>query len=196
MTNLLINVHGFLSSHESDKINRFRKCIEDDFKSIDFISPKLPDNPEPAVELIEEIIEERRNHYDAIGLVGHSLGGYFSTYIASRYNIKATLVNPVVRGYEIMCEFFGKCYNPYTNESFEIKEQDIEFLISINMESIPDKSLFLVMQQMGDEILDPEDALAYYKGCATILEEGGNHEFVEFSNYAKSIIKFLYGMAA
>ncbi len=192
MKNLLINVHGFLSSHESEKINDLRQCIIDNFKSIDFISPKLPNTPELAVELIQKIITEKRNDYDAIGLVGHSLGGYFSTYIASNNNIKAVLVNPVVRGYEIMCEFFGECQNPHTNEVFEINEQDIEYLLSINIETIADKGRFLLMLQMGDEILDPKDALAYYQGCTTIMEQGGNHDFMGLSNHTKSMVNFLF----
>lgn len=192
MMNLLINIHGFLSSHKSDKVVELRDYIEQKYTDIQFISPCLPDRPADAVRLVEEIIKKQSEFFDAVGIIGHSLGGYFATYIASKNKIKAVLVNPVIRGYEIMCEFYGECYNPHTDTKFSINDRDIEFLISINSEPIRDKSLFLVMLQLGDEIVDAQAVLSCYTGCSIIIEKGGCHDFAGLVNHADSIVDFLF----
>lgn len=192
MRNLLINIHGFLSSSESDKVIELRRRVESSYSDVEFVSPRLPNTPKAAVELIETLISQNIQSYAAIALVGHSMGGYFATYLAAKYNIRAVLVNPVVRGYVLMCEYIGQCYNLHTNERFEITDKDIEYLIGINFETIPDKTLFLVMQQLGDEIIDPETVLSYYKGCETIIEQGGCHNFSGFPNHAQEIVSFLF----
>ena len=193
MKNLVINIHGFLASPEAEKIVGFRKHIHESYGNVDLISPLVPDKPEKAVALIEGLIKDNKNGYRNIALIGHSLGGYYATYIATKYQLRAVLVNPVVRGYEIMCEFFGECYNPHTESKFEITERDIDFLCGIHLETLSDTNLFYVMQQLGDEINEPEQVLAYYKGCKMLVEEDGCHDFSGFAKHTQDIIKFLFG---
>lgn len=195
MTNLIINIHGFLSSHESEKVVAFRQRIEQ-YQDVDFISPCLPNNPQSAIETIERLITDNRASYQKIALIGHSLGGYYATYLGSKYGLRAVLVNPVVRGYGIMCEFFGASINPHTGEPFEIGERDIAYLFQIHLETLPDNSLFLVMQQLDDEILDPQEALAYYAECEQLVEDGGCHDFVGFARHSQRIMIFLFPLAA
>jgi predicted esterase YcpF (UPF0227 family) len=192
MRYLLINLHGFLSSHESEKVVQLRDYIESNRSDIHFMSPRLPNNPQAAVELAERLIADNITKYSEIALIGHSLGGYFATYIASRRKLKAVLVNPVVRAYEILCDFFGPCYNPHTDEHFEITANDIEYLVSINVEPVVERQLFLVMQQLGDEIIAPQTTLTHYQGCSTIVESGGCHDFAGLVNHAESILTFLF----
>ncbi len=193
MNNLLIHIHGFLSSNDADRVAALREYIKASDLDVDVISPQLPNAPRLAIELIEKIIDEEKASRRSIALIGHSLGGYLATYIASKYQLRAVLVNPVVRGYEIMCEFFGECYNPHTGERFEIGEADIEYLASLHLEKIPNPSLFLVMQQLGDEITDPGDALDYYRQCKLVIENGGCHDFSHFESHAETVVSFLFG---
>lgn len=191
MSELLIHIHGFLSASNAARVGALKDYIAANHLNMDIISPQLPNNPKAAVELLDRLIERESPHRDSIALIGHSLGGYFSTYLASKHGLKTVLVNPVVRGYEIMCEFFGEGYNPHTDEKFEIGEDDIAYLVEIHLEHIPDRSLFMVMQQLGDEITDPDEALTYYKGCKLVIEQGGCHEFSGIENHLKSIFDFL-----
>ena len=192
MANLLINIHGFLSSHESDKVIAFRQSIAH-CSDIVFLSPSLPDKPQATVEAIEKLILDNQALFDNISLIGHSLGGYYATYIASKYHLRTILVNPVIRGYEIMCEFFGDSINPHTGVKFEITESDIAYLIGIYLEELPDSTLFLVMQQLEDEITNPQETLAYYRDYKQLVENGGCHDFTGFSQHANNIINFAFG---
>lgn len=195
MGHLLINIHGFLSWHQSPKVLALRDTIRHRFPSVDFVSPELPDRPSEAVAVVESLITQHADHYKTIGLIGHSIGAYFATYLAVRHQLKAVLVNPVVRGYEIMCEFYGPVHNPHTGRDFEIDETDIDYLVSIYLEALPEPSRFLLMQQLGDEIVDPTVAKEYYPDCPRIVEQGGNHDFVGLENHTDEIVHFLFGEA-
>jgi len=192
MRDLLINIHGFLSSHESEKVIQLRDYIARNHSDIDFVSPQLPDNPQLAVALLEHLIDDNTAQYRRIALVGHSLGGYFATHIASARKLQCVLVNPLVRAYELMCEFLGPCYNPHTDEHFEITTGDIEYLIGINVEPIVERQLFLVMLQQGDEIVSPDAALEHYQGCKMIVEPGGCHDYSGLVNHAEAMLAFLF----
>lgn len=193
MKHLLINIHGFLSSHRSDKVLALQDAIQSQFPSVEFASPDLPDRPRDAVGLIEATIAQQARHYDTTGLIGHSMGGYFATYLATCHDLKAVLVNPVVRGYEIMCEFYGPVHNPHTGRDFDIDETDIDYLLSIYLETLTEPSRFLLMQQTGDEIVDPSIAQDYYRGSETIVEPGGNHDFIGLEKHTAAIVHFLFG---
>ncbi|MBT8124223.1 MAG: hypothetical protein KJO81_05315 [Gammaproteobacteria bacterium] len=80
MKDLLINFHGFLSSHKSDNAVEFRREVISKHGEVESLSPCLPDNPEARVIVIEELIRESLKFHRTIGLVGYSLGGSFSTF--------------------------------------------------------------------------------------------------------------------
>ncbi len=193
MKHLLIHIHGFLSAHDAERVSELRAYIHDHALNVDLISPQLPETPEAAVESIESIIQAEQWRRPSVSLIGHSLGAYYATYLASRHHLRAVLINPVVRAYELMCEFFGACYNPHTDQNFDIAEADIRYLVGINLEQLPDTSLFLVMLQLGDEIVDAHEAERYYQGCELIVEQGGRHDFDSFSDHLAAVTHFLYG---
>lgn len=190
-TQLLINIHGFLSSHASEKVAELQAFIDTHAPGVAFTSPCLPDHPQEAVTLLDDLIQQQSRHYDRIGLIGHSLGGYYATYLASRHHLKAVLVNPVVRGYDIMCEFYGEVHNPHSGRDFVIGEADIDYLFRIYLDTLPDTSLFLVLLQLADDIVDPSSAQTYYQGCEVIVEAGGSHDFDGLVRHGNRIINFL-----
>ena len=192
MEDLIIHVHGFLSANNAERVVVLKDYVEKEEKSIEVISPRLSNTPRIAVEQLHEIIKKEKLRRRRVGLVGYSLGGYFATYLASQYDLPAVLINPVVRGYDIMCEFFGECYNEHTGEHFDIGEADIDFLIGLHLEPLPNPERFMVLLQKGDEIVDPAEALAYYEDSALIVEEGGCHEFEHFENHVAKVIDFLF----
>lgn len=190
---LLIYVHGFLCTNAPPRVAALREYISDHQLDIDLLNPQLPGKPQPAVQLLEEMIASASGKYESVLLIGHSLGGYFATYLATKHNLKAVLINPVIHGYEIMCEYIGPCYSPHFDESFVIDVEDIEYLVGLDVEGIPDKSSFLIFQQMGDEIINQQEVSAYFDGCKMVVEEGGNHDFVNFERQFATLVEFLLG---
>lgn len=192
MKHLLVHIHGFLSSNDATRVAEIKHHIENNNLNIEVVSPRLPETPQLAVQYLEKLLQEQTPKHQSIALLGHSLGAYFATHIASKYQLKAALVNPVIRGYEIMCEFYGDVYNPHTDESFTIGEKDIEYLISINLDKIARPDLFLVLLQAGDEIVDPVEARTFYQDCRVIWEPDGCHDFSDFERHIEQILGFLF----
>lgn len=197
MKDQLVYIHGFLSSNQSDRIAALREYIELKSLSVELHAPQLPDNPQPAYESIRDILEttikigaERGSH---VALIGHSMGGYMATKLAGDYQLRCVLINPVVRGYEIMCEFFGDCHNEHTGADFSIGEQDIDYLIGLNVSEIKNKERLLVLQQMGDDVVEAQEVLSHYANCQHIIEPGGSHNFDGFERHVPEVLNFLFG---
>ncbi len=190
----LIHIHGFLSSSHIARDASLWRYIEEASLGIELVSPVLPDKPQAAMALLNELIRESKHHKQPLALLGHSLGGYYATYLAYRYQLPAVLLNPVVRGYEIMCNFFGDCYNPHTDTSFRIEEEDIGFLASLLVEPQAIQQMasqLMVIQQLGDEIINPRDVLTFYRNCLVVIEQGGNHSFLGVDRHLDNIMAFL-----
>lgn len=67
--------------------------------------PDLPNDPLAAIEGLEAWVEQR----DApVVLVGSSLGGYYATWLAEKYQCKALLINPAV----LPCQRFEQYLGP------------------------------------------------------------------------------------
>ena len=63
------------------------------------LTPNLPYVPDLAIELIENFIKKYQKT-QKICLVGSSLGGYYATFLAEKYQLKAVLINPVINAYQ------------------------------------------------------------------------------------------------
>jgi len=48
-----------------------------------------------------------------------------------------------------------------------------------------------VLLQTGDEVLDCRDAQARYTGAKIILEQGGDHSFIDYDQHLAAIHQFL-----
>ena len=91
---MLIYVHGFNSSPASTKARQLQARLEAVGRGGDFACPALPDRPAQAVALLER--EMARAPERQITLVGSSLGGYYSTWLAEKHGVRAVLVNPAI----------------------------------------------------------------------------------------------------
>ncbi|MAR90801.1 MAG: YqiA/YcfP family alpha/beta fold hydrolase [Pseudomonadota bacterium] len=192
----LINLHGFLAASDSPKVIALERSLPSPGAAVEFIAPTLPDQPRAAFQAAEQLIQDCLAAGHKPGLMGHSLGGYFATFLAQKYDLRAVLVNPLVRAYELLCEYYGPCFNPHTGNHFSIEAADIQFLTEIYLQPLPEPSRFLVLLQAGDEILDPEEAREYYRGADIIVEPGGCHDFTGLERYTARVLEFLFGAAA
>jgi len=187
MLNLLY-LHGFKSSPQSHKAQLTRNYFKKHHPEIKFHCPQLASSPIKAIEQIEDILSKQPNENWV--LMGSSLGGYFSTYFAEKYRLKAALINPAVKPFVLLKDYMGKHENPYTNEQFTVESHHIEQLQQLDQKIIQ-KKLYLVMVQTGDEVLNYLEAVEKYDGCQFITQQGGDHSFVDFDKMLPSIAKFL-----
>lgn len=183
---MTIYIHGFSGSGEGAKAKAFRKHYKSSAKS--FIAPSLSYIPELAIMTLEEIIE---NSTEEITLIGSSLGGFYAIYLANKYNLKAVLLNPSIFPYKTLLQYKGDAINFYDNTTFKWTQEHIDMLHSYNVKDVKEEN-FMLLVQMGDELLNPTDAIDKFKKATTSIEEGGNHSFTHIEKHFKNIDKFLY----
>jgi predicted esterase YcpF (UPF0227 family) len=188
----VIYLHGFNSSPDSLKARLFTDYCHA-LGVHDVLVPALSHDPERAMHSIDGCIKEctgEKGSRVAL-LVGSSLGGYYATYLAERYGLKAALINPAVAPCEYLPrEIIGRHRNPYTHEEYEFTRAHVDFLRTLNVPQIRDPAQYLLLVQTGDKTLDYRLAVNLYAGCRQVVQEGGSHSFENFAAVLPQILQF------
>ncbi len=108
----LIYLHGFRSSSQSIKSQQVVQAMAATHWQVEV--PDLPLAPKLAMAKIEDLL---RSIKTPVAIVGSSLGGYYATYLACRYAIPVSIVNPAVQAYELVKQYIGPVENIYTGET-------------------------------------------------------------------------------
>lgn len=184
---MLLYIHGFNSSALSFKAGVLRKRMAELRLADRFFCPELPPGPKRAISLIERCITS--GGAQAVSLIGSSLGGYYATWLAERYGVRAVLVNPAVRPYTLLEGSLGWQTNLYTGVKYELTREHLSELRDLEIETITPSRYFL-MVETGDEVLDYREAVEKYRGCEELVIEGGDHGFGDFGTYVDRALAF------
>lgn len=182
---MTIYIHGFASSGLGGKASKFKEYFEDEV-----ITPSLSYVPSLAINTLEQLIETYQSLEEDVFLVGSSLGGYYSIYLANKYKLKAVLINPAIYPYETL-DKVGMVTNYYDYSSFEVTKEHLDYLKSIEVSTINNQSNFMVLLQEDDEVLDFNEAVEKLPQSELVIEEGGSHSFDEIEKYFRKIGQFL-----
>ncbi len=182
---MLIYIHGFGGSGEGVKAKLFREYFKE--CDVPFISPSLSYVPDLAIKTLEELIE---SYPGDVKLIGSSLGGYYTMYLAQKYDLKAVLINPSINPHITLKQVLGQAPNFYDNSSFEWNSGHIEMLKKYRSTITFNESLMLLVQQ-GDELLDYREAVKFLPHVKTVAEEGGSHSFDGIEHHFETIKTFL-----
>jgi len=183
----ILYIHGFNSSPLSEKAELTRCYFAKSYPDVEFICPQLPSSPNEAIEMLDNLVKTKCD--ETWWLMGSSLGGFFSTYLSEKYQLKAVLINPAIKPYELLVDYLGEQENPYTNERYIVKRSHMNDLKQLACEIITKKS-YLVMVQTGDEVLDYRQAVTKYKNCQLIVQSGGDHSFIDYQTMLPQIASF------
>ena len=156
---MIIYIHGFSGSGEGVKARAFREYFKS--KGDSYIAPSLSYVPDLAIKTLEELIE---SYGRDVKLIGSSLGGFYSMYLANKYNLKAVLINPSIHPYITLNKMLGDTPNFYDNSSFTWKESHIEMLKKYDTK-VQNESNFMLLAQKGDELLDFQEAVDKLLRC-------------------------------
>ena len=181
---MVIYIHGFGSHGEGSKAKLFREY----FKSIEegFISPSLSYVPDLAIQTLEELIE---SYHGDVKLIGSSLGGFYTIYLANRYNLQAVLINPSIYPFKTLSKMLGEAPNFYDESHYEWNEKHIEMLKKYEVQNLQESN-FLLLVQKGDELLDYEEAVDRFQDAKLVVEEDGNHGFEGIERHFELIRTF------
>ncbi len=193
MNKKLLYIHGFNSSPLSIKAEQTRRYLLKKFPQVSFICPQLKTTPAQAILQLEQIICADENNTQWY-LIGSSLGGYFASYLAAKYNCLAVLVNPAIAPYKLLQDYIGEQVNPYTQEVYQVTTEHMQQLELLEQAAPTidgrQKNNYLVMVQTGDEVLDYQQAVEKYQHCRLLVQEGGDHSFIDFDLSLPTICDF------
>ena len=182
----ILYLHGFCSSPESWKAKLLGDAMRARGLADRFFCPALSPVPNEAIAQAENIL---RSQNGPLTLVGSSLGGFYSTYLAEKHDLRAALINPAVVAPLSLNAYIGTQTNLHTGETFEFTAEHIEQLRALECGTItPERYLLLV--ETGDEVLDYRQAVARYAGCRQEIFPGGDHSFTRFPDLLPQLFEF------
>ena len=185
----LLYLHGFNSSPESHKAQVVKQFMHEKGCDDLLLCPAIPVVPEEARLFLEQLVESTLTTHE-LSFVGSSLGGYYATYLAEKYSGTAVLVNPSVKPYETLASYLGENKFYFEDDWWDFNETHIEQLKAMDVATITSPNRYLVLLQTGDETLDYRQAEKKYKDAHCIVEQGGDHSFVDFERFIAQIIQF------
>ena len=185
---MLIYLHGFNSSPLSAKAQLLARRMRECGLAAQFACPQLPHRPLQAITVIEQEVA-RHIAAEPITFVGSSLGGFYATWLAEKYDAKAVLINPAISPHVGLRAFTGTQQNLYSGERYEITEAHFrEWEQLVVSRIMPQRYLLLV--ETGDEVLDYRESLQRYRGCHQVVVEGGDHTLKSFPEHIPRILAF------
>jgi predicted esterase YcpF (UPF0227 family) len=182
---MLIYIHGFNSSPASSKAQLVKSRMEGMGRGAQFAVPALPHSPAQAAALLDALA----TRHPGAALIGSSLGGYYATWLAEKHDLRAVLLNPAVRPYELLSAHVGVQQNLYTGERYEFTVRHVEELRALEVADIT-PARYLLLAATDDEVLDYRSAVARYRGCRQIVIEGGDHGLSAFADYVDTVLAF------
>ena len=184
---MIVYLHGFRSSPQSQKARRLKAHLEARGLGHRFWCEALPVSPAAAIALAERQIAAAAT---PVTVVGSSLGGYYATWLAERHGLRAVLINPAVVAHLSLAAFVGRQTNLYTGEAFDFRPQHVDELRAIEVPRLSRPQDFLLLAETGDEVLDYRQAVAKYAGAQQVVLPGGDHGFTRFDDYIEMIVAF------
>ncbi|MEH6448135.1 MAG: YqiA/YcfP family alpha/beta fold hydrolase [Oleispira sp.] len=187
-----VYLHGFLSSPKSKKAQELIHFFDNNQMKGQLIVPTLSFEPVEAIQQAQDAIDTLKQQpgIDQVFVMGSSLGGFYANYLAEKENLKAVLINPAVRPFELFDKYLGLNEHFYDGQSYLLELKHIEQLKQLEVAQLSKpKALFLLLQT-GDETLDYQLATEKYQNCPSWIEPGGNHSFEGFSERLDSIFHF------
>lgn len=151
--------------------------------------PEIPPVPAEAIKMLMDRVKDSQKTHKVV-FAGSSLGGFYATWLAERFNGKAVLINPAVRPHVLLEKYLGENVNYYTSEHWVLDEIHIQQFRDLDIEHITQPERYLVMLQTGDETLNYQQAVEKYADCNLVIEEGGDHAFVDFEKHIERLLKF------
>ena len=189
---LIVYLHGFRSSPRSSKAVLTGEAIKKLSTSehpIEWYCPQLVASPKASMDMVIQHIDS--SNHDRLIVMGSSLGGYYANYLAEKYGCKAVALNPAVRAPRELKSHVGVLTSYDTDEPYDFRPEYIDELTDLKVESITNPSRYFLMAAKGDELLDWQEMVNFYKGAEQLVLEGSDHGISEYPQHLPQVLKFI-----
>ncbi|MBL8524374.1 MAG: esterase [Betaproteobacteria bacterium] len=184
----IVYAHGFKSSSKSRKATQLSAHLKLHHPDIRYLAPDLSFRPTQAISQLQWHCLGKPP--EKLTVVGSSLGGFYAVVLAEKLGCRAVLLNPSIRPFETLSKYLGEQTNIYTGEKFTFDESHIAELRALFVPTLMRMERYLLMVEMGDELLDHTRTIAYCQGAKQIVIEGGDHELKSFPRHLAEVVAF------
>ncbi len=186
----ILYLHGFRSAPQSFKARLLAEAMAARGLAQAFHCPALSFEPRQALAQARAIVEANAQAGEPpLTLVGSSLGGFYATWLAEHYGLRAVLVNPAVVAPLSLEAYLGPQTNLYTGEVFDFTRDHVAQLAAMTVDQVT-PALYFLLLATGDEVLDYRHALARYGDCRRVVRQGDEHGFKGFAEFIPQIFEF------
>ncbi|MCU0809734.1 MAG: esterase [Thiobacillaceae bacterium] len=185
---MILYIHGFNSSSLSGKAQQLKAWLDQRGRHAEYACPDLPHRPLEAIARLEDLIAGQPA--DSVKLIGSSLGGFYATWLAEKWGVKAALINPAVHANLLLRDAIGPQKNYSSGEEYDFTPQHLAELDTLDLPRPNRPGHFLLLVETGDAVLDYRAAVDYYRGCEQIVHEGGDHGYTRFLDDLPTIVDF------
>ena len=189
-TTHILYLHGFRSSPASTKARITAAAVATRFPGVQWLCPALPASPKQA---IDEVLRATANWPLATtAVIGSSLGGFYATWLAQRWDCKAVLLNPAVRPARDLAAHLGDqtvWHDP--EQHFVFEAAYVDELLALEVARISQPERYFAVIAKGDEVLDWQEMVAHYAGATTKLLPGGDHALSDYNQHLDAVLDFL-----
>ena len=189
---LLVYLHGFRSSPRSSKAvmtGEGIKALSSDANPIEWYCPQLLASPKESMEMVMKHIDQSK--WDHMVVIGSSLGGFYTNYLAEKFDCKAVVLNPAVRAARELAPHVGMMTAYDSDEPFDFRSEYIEELKALQVESISNPDRYFLIAAKGDELLDWKEMTEFYEGATQLVLEGSDHGISDYADHLPQVLKFI-----
>lgn len=191
-TTLLVYLHGFRSSPRSSKAVKTGlavKALSSKENPIEWYCPQLHASPKQSMDMVTNYIDQ--SGADKIVIIGSSLGGFYTNYLAEKYACKAIVLNPAVRAARELAPHVGMLTSYDNDEPFDFRSEYIDELKVLQVEKITSPDRYFLIAAKGDELLDWREMVKFYGGSHQLVLEGSDHGIADYDNHLPKVMEFV-----
>ncbi|MBU3575595.1 YqiA/YcfP family alpha/beta fold hydrolase [Polynucleobacter sp. UK-Mo-2m-Kol15] len=189
---LLVYLHGFRSSPNSTKAvmtGEVVRALSNSENSYEWYCPQLLASPQESIEMVINHIDQ--SHFDRMVIIGSSLGGFYTNYLAEKYQCKGIVLNPAVYAARELEPHVGMMTAYDSEEPFDFKAEYINQLRALQVDAINNPERYFLIAAKGDELLDWKEMAAFYPGAKQLILEGSDHGITDYATHLPSVIEFI-----
>ena len=191
-TTLLVYLHGFRSSPNSSKAvmtGEAVRALSTPDNIYEWYSPQLLASPKESIDMVVKHIDQSKA--DRIVIIGSSLGGFYTNYLAEKYQCKGIALNPAVYAARELESHVGMMTSYDSEEPFDFKAEYIDELRALQVNGITDSNRYFLIAAKGDELLDWKEMAAFYPDAKQLILEGSDHGISEYADHLPTVIEFI-----
>ena len=189
---LLVYLHGFRSSPRSSKAvmtGQAVRALNNKDERYEWYCPQLLASPKESMNMVTQYIDTSKA--DKVVVVGSSLGGFYTNYLAEKYDCIGIALNPAVRAARELEPHVGMMTAYDSDEPFDFRAEYIDELKALQVETITRPERYFLIAAKGDELLDWQEMVDFYTGAKQLVLEGSDHGISNYSDHLPAVIGFI-----